>query len=229
MKKIIISAVLLITTIVLPAQDNCSSFYPMNQGNTMQYSNYDKKGKVEGISTFKVIEVTNSGDTTNAVMAISYKDKKGKEVYTTDYKLSCTGHMVTLDYESLLPSEMMKQYGDMDFEITGNDIEIPNKLEVGKLLKDANVHMKINMGGMSMNVAIDITNRKVEKMENVTTAAGTFDCYVIYSDNQSKMMMAKQNYPSRVWLAKGVGMIKQETYKKNGDVMSSTLLTSFSQ
>ncbi|SKB85237.1 hypothetical protein [Maribacter arcticus] len=218
----------LIGIISLTAQDNCSKFYPMTEGVSMEYTNYNKKGKVEGISSYKVTETNTVGNTTNATMAINLKDEKGKEIYSTDYKLSCTGNMVTLDYESLLPSDMMNQYGDMDIEISGNDIEIPNDLRVGQNLNDANVTMKIGMSGINMNIAVDMLNRKVEKKESVTTPAGTYDCYVVYSENQSKMMMANQVYPSRVWLAEGVGMVKQETYKKNGDLMSSTLLTAYS-
>ncbi|WP_339651417.1 hypothetical protein [uncultured Maribacter sp.] len=218
----------IIGIISLTAQDNCSKFYPMTEGVSMEYTNYNKKGKVEGISSYQITETNTEGNTTNATMAIILKDEKGKEIYNTDYKLSCTGNMVTLDYESLLSSDMMKQYGEMDIEISGNDIEIPNDLSVGQNLNDANVTMKIGMGGINMNIAVDMLNRKVEKKESVTTPAGTYDCYIVYSENQSKMMMANQVYPSRVWLAEGVGMVKQETYKKNGDLMSSTILTAFS-
>uniref|UniRef100_UPI00373FE012 TapB family protein n=1 Tax=Maribacter hydrothermalis TaxID=1836467 RepID=UPI00373FE012 len=116
-------------------------------------------------------------------------------MYNTDYKLSCTGNMVTLDYESLLPSNMLEQYGEMDLTITGNDIEIPNDLSVGQNLNDANVSMKIDMSGISMNMTVDMVNRKVEKKESVTTPSGTYDCYVLYSENQSKMMMVNQVYP----------------------------------
>jgi len=211
------------------AQDNCSTFYPMNEGVSMEYTNYNKKGKVEGVSTYKVTEANHAGDTTTATMSINLKDNKGKDIYSTSYNLTCTGNMVTLDYESLLPTEMMEQYGDMDIEISGNDIEIPNELSVGQNLKDANVAMKISMSGINMNMTVDMTNRKVEKKESVTTSAGTYDCFVLYSENRSKMMMANQVYPSRVWLAEGIGMVKQETYKKNGDVMSSTMLTAQSK
>lgn len=226
--KLLLILFFLLGIISLTAQDNCSKFYPMTEGVAMEYTNYNKKGKVEGISSYQVIETNTVGNTTNATMAINLKDEKGKEIYNTDYKLSCTGNMVTLDYESLLPSDMMKQYGDMDIEISGNDIEIPNDLSVGQNLNDANVTMKIGMSGINMNIAVDMLNRKVEKKESVTTPAGTYDCYVVYSENQSKIMMANQVYPSRVWLAEGVGMVKQETYKKNGDLMSSTLLTAYS-
>ncbi|TVZ15396.1 DUF3108 domain-containing protein [Maribacter sp. MAR_2009_72] len=227
--KAILFLVLLLSITTMIAQDNCSKFYPMTEGVAMEYTNYNKKGKVENVSSFKVVNVSNTGGTTNATMAINLKDNKGKDIYDTDYNLSCTGNMVTLDYESLLPTEMMQQYGDMDIEISGNDIEIPNDLSVGQNLNDANVTMKISMSGINMNMAVDMTNRKVEKKESVTTPAGTYECFVLYSENRSKMMMANQVFPSRVWLSEGVGMVKQETYKKNGDLMSSTMLTSYNK
>ena len=46
----------LIGIISLTAQDNCSKFYPMTEGVSMEYTNYNKKGKVEGISAYKVTE-----------------------------------------------------------------------------------------------------------------------------------------------------------------------------
>jgi len=42
-------------------------------------------------------------------------------------------------------------------------------------------------------------------------------------------MMAKQSFPSRVRFSEGVGMIKQESYKKNGDLMSRMELTNYSK
>tara|TARA_R110001632_G_scaffold2161_1_gene9581 strand:+ start:1558 stop:2250 length:693 start_codon:yes stop_codon:yes gene_type:complete len=227
--KLLLFLSFLIGTTSFFAQDNCSKFYPMTEGVSMEYTNYNKKGKVENVSSFKVVDVNNNGDTTNATMDINLKDHKGKDIYSTNYNLTCKDNVVTLDYESLLPTEMMQQYGDMDIEVSGNDIEIPNNLSVGQNLRDANVSMKIGMSGINMNMTVNMVNRKVEKKESITTTAGTYDCFVLYSENKSKMMMANQVYPTRVWLAAGVGMVKQETYKKNGDVMSSTMLTAYSK
>ena len=201
----------------------------MEEGTTFQYTAYNKKGKVEGTTTYSVTSVIEDGDTTTATMELSFVDDKGKPVFDTDYSFSCSGNMVTIDYESLVPKQMMEQYKDMEMEITGTDIELPNELSVGQALADANVSLKISMSGINMNTTVDMVNRKVEKQESITTPAGTFDCYVIYSDNQSKMMMAKQNFPSRLWLAEGVGMVKQESYKKNGDLLGSTVLSAYSQ
>ncbi|AZQ60426.1 hypothetical protein EJ994_17055 [Maribacter sp. MJ134] len=228
--KLLLSLALLCGTSIIYAQStNCSRFYPMDEGTSFEYTSYNKKGKTEGKSSYKVTSVENDGDTTVATMDISFEDQKGKKVYDTNYSFSCTGNMVTVDYESLVPQQMLTQYEDMEMEITGTDIELPNDLGVGQELEDANVTLKMNMGGISMNTTVDMVNRKVEKKENVTTPAGTFECFVLYSENQSKVMMAKSNFPSRVWLAEGVGMVKQETYKKNGDLMNSTELTKFSK
>jgi hypothetical protein len=201
----------------------------MTEGTSFEYTSYNKKGKSEGVSSYKVTTVENNTDTTTATMDISFTDEKGKDVYNSNYSFSCSGNLVTIDYESLVPKKMLEQYEDMEMDITGTDIELPNELTVGQNLADANVTLNINMSGLNMKTIIDIVNRKVEKQETITTPAGTFDCYVIYSDNKSKIMMAKSNFPSRVWLSESVGMVKQETYKKNGDVMGSTQLTKFTK
>ncbi|MFD0798654.1 hypothetical protein ACFQZJ_14370 [Maribacter chungangensis] len=218
-------------TLTMIAQTNCSRFYPMEEGTVFEYTMYNKKGKTDGISSYKVTSVENNGDSTTATMAIAFTDNKGKEVYNTDYSFTCTGNVVTIDYESLMPQQMLEQYGEMDvqMDITGTDLELPNDLSVGQVLEDANVTVKIAMSGINMTTTVDTTNRKVEKQESVTTPAGTFNCYVIYSDNESKAMMVKQSFPSRVWLAEGVGMVKQETYNKKGNLMSSLELTKFSK
>jgi hypothetical protein len=106
---------------------------------------------------------------------------------------------------------------------------VPNELDIDQMLADASVTMTMNMGAMNMKTEINIMNRKVEKKEVVDTPAGSFDCYVVYSETQSKSMGIGKTFPSRLWLAEGVGMVKQETYLKNGNLMSSTVLTSFSQ
>jgi len=211
------------------AQNNCSKYYPMIEGASFEYTNYNKKGKTEGTASYKVSQVSTVGENTSATMEMNLKDEKGKEIYNSDYSFTCTGNMVTVDYESLVPKSMLEQYKDMEMDISGTDLELPNDLSVGQQLTDANVTMKISMGGMNMNTTVDLINRKVEKQESVTTSAGTFDCYVIYTDNKIKAMMVKQTFPSRVWFAEGVGMIKQESYNKNGKLIGSTQLTAFSK
>ena len=210
-------------------QMDCSKYYPMKEGMTMQYTSFDKRGKNDGTMNYLVSEVTNEGGTTQAIMSMTASDEKGKEVFTTSYSVRCEDDRISIDYSSLLPENMKEQMGEMEMEVTGTDIEVPNDLNVGEPLSDANVTMTMSMSGMKMKTEVNILNRKVEKKEVVETEAGSFDCYVIYSENQTKSMGFNKTFPSRLWLAEGIGMVKQETYQKNGKLMSSTLLTAYSQ
>lgn len=213
------------------AQDNCSKYYPLEKGATFEYTMYNKKGKTDGTTEYKIAEVDNSGGKTTATMEIKYTDDKGKEVLSSEFKMTCTGEGIKIDYASLMPSQMMEQYKNMNVEMdmTGTDVELPNDLNVGQTLSDANVTMNMSMSGIKMNITVDMVGRKVEKKESITTSAGTFDCYLITETNRSKTMGAQQETHSKLWLSEGVGMVKQEMYKKNGDLMSRTELTKYSR
>lgn len=224
---ILIYSLFLVSSTAL--SQNCSKYYPMEEGTSFQYTMTNKKGKTEGITDYSITNVENTGGVTTASMNMKFTDEKGKEIFVSDYKLSCTGDVVKIDYNSLVPAQMMKQYTDMgvEMEISGTDIELPNDLSVGQGLDDANVAMSIKMPGMNMNIKVDQLNRIVEKKESVNTPAGTYECYVITQDNVSETMGVKQTMQSKLWLAEGVGMVKQETYNKKGDLMSKSELTSF--
>ena len=209
---------------------NCSKYYPMEEGKSMEYTSYNRKDKVEGIVTYTITDVVNEGSKTTAKMNLEYKDEGGNVMMNSDYTFSCEADVVKIDFSSLMNPQMMEAYGEeMEVEISGTDIELPNNLSVGQSLADANVNMKMNMGAMNMNMAFDMVNRKVESRESITTPAGTFDCFVITSDNKAKMMMANTTHTSKMWLAEGIGMIRQDTYNKKGKLVSKSVLTKFTE
>ena len=230
MKKLLLVTLLCISY-TLQSQINCSKYYPFEEGTSFQYSMFDKKGKPDGTSDYKVTSVINSGGETKAAMDIVLHDKKGKEIVQSNYNIICTGTGVKIDFQSLMPSQMLEQYKEMDVQVdlSGTDIELPNDLTVGQELQEANVTMNVKMAGMNMKTIVNMMNRKVEKKETITTPAGSFECFVIYSENESQIMGMKKTFPSRLWLSEGVGMVKQESYQKDGDLMSTMELTKFNK
>lgn len=210
---------------------NCSQYYPMKEGQSMEYTSYDHKDKVMGSVIYTVSDVVTEGRKTTAKMNLEHKDKNGKVVYESDYTFSCEDNLVKIDFSSLMNEQMMEAVGggEMEMEMTGTDIELPNNLTVGQTLPDANVNMSMNMGAMKMNMTFDMVNRKVESKEDVTTPAGSFECFVITSENNAKMMMTNTSHSSKMWLAEGVGMIRQDTYNKNGKLMSKVVLTNYTE
>ena len=206
------------------AQSNCSKYYPFSEGTTTELTMYDKKGKVSAVVLHAVKDVSSTGSTDIATMTQVLKDKNGEELTTTEYDITCTGGMVSIDFRSLSQSKMLESMGDVDYEITGTNLDLPNDLSVGQSLPDAGVNIKMNIGGMNMNMDTDITDRNVIGQETVTTPAGSFECYIITSTTTFKMGMSK----SKQWIAEGVGVVKTEDYNKKGKLQSTSLLTAFS-
>jgi hypothetical protein len=113
----------------------------------------------------------------------------------------------------------------MEMSVEGGNLEMPSSMKAGDLLKDGDLKMSFSSGGVTvMNMSVSITNRKVEAVESLTTPAGTFECYKISYDIATKMMISVK-MKGIEWYAKGVGLVKSETYGKDGKLQGSTLLT----
>ncbi|WP_298530366.1 hypothetical protein [uncultured Algibacter sp.] len=206
------------------AQDVCNAYYPFEEGAKFEITNFNKKGKKEGYVSYEVTNVDNNV----ASLETKIFDTKGKEITTTGYDVTCEGNSISIDFKSLMSPEIFTKYKDMDVDMTGTNVEFPKELEVGKTLKDANMQMAINMSGMKMNMTINMINRKVDAQESITTPAGTFDCYVLSYTSEMKMGV-KYTFTIKEWVAEGVGMVKNETYNKKGNLMSYSELTKFSK
>jgi len=204
------------------AQSDCSKYYPMSEGTKFQITNYDKKDKVSGVIDYVVKKST--GD----AVILSYKmyDDKGKLIMTSEYGIICEENGISIDFNSLMAPGVLEQYEGMEVDISGTNLLLPNNLSPGQTLPDANVLANIKVPPINMKMTVSITNRKVEGKESVTTSAGTYDCFVITNDHESKMGV-KVRGSSKLWLAEGVGMVKQESYNKKGKLISKSLLTKF--
>ncbi len=228
MNRILIFSIALLGLMsTVKAQTSCSKFYPFKEGTKAEITTYDKKGKKAAVIDYTVLNKTQTSEGEVATMKSSIKDENGKLIAETEYNVTCDGNKISIDYKSMVSPMMLEQFKNMDYDISGTDLEIPNNLSVGQTLPDAQMNMKISMSGINMNMELNITNRKVIGKENVTTPAGTFDCYVLTSDTTTKMGVS-QTSNSKQWIAEGVGMVKQEDYQR-GKVTSSSMLTMFSK
>jgi len=203
-------------------QTTCEAYYPFQVGVTFEITNYNKKGKKESVINYEVLSIENNVAT---IQTYVY-DAKDKEINNSSYNVTCDGNKISIDFKSIINAEMFKQYKDMDMDITGTNVELPNDLQVGQTLKDAHMNMAINMGGMTMNMRVDMSNRKVDKKESITTPAGTFDCFALSYDNETKMGL-KMQFKIKEWISEGVGVVRSESYNKNGKLMGYSELTSF--
>lgn len=206
------------------AQNACSKYYVFKEGVKFEMTTYNNKDKQTGIVKYEVKNVT--GNT--AILKNELFDAKGKSVMSSEFGLICDDKGISIDFKSLMNNQVFEQFKemDMDLDISGTNIQIPNNLSPGQTLPDAELIMTMSMASVTIKMEIKITNRKVVGNETISTSAGTFDCVLITSDRELKMGM-NRTISSKQWLAEGVGMVKSEEYDKKGNLVSKSILTKF--
>lgn len=219
---------LAVSTPQLTAQE-CRAFFPFEEGVTLGYTFYDKKQKEEGAQTLKITSVkANDDGSVEATVDYSFVDKKGKDSMAGTYTVACKEDVYYMDMSAMIPPQMMESFKSMEVTVEGSQLEFPSGLRVGQTLPDASTTIKAATNGMNlMSMTINVTNRKVEAEENLTTPAGSFNTFKLSSNTDSKMMMIKTNIRSLQWIAENVGTVRTETYDKNGNLESTMVLTKF--
>ncbi len=209
------------------SQEECNMYYPLNEGTKYQITNFDKRDNPIAVIDYKVLTVKNTSSGKEAIIRGITKDTKEKSTVEMEFTVICKDNKLSVDFRSLFSPEMIDSMEAMEYDITGTNLDWPNELTVGETLPDANMTMKISMGGMNMNMTLDITDRKVIGKENITTLAGTFDCFVVTYDTEVNMGI-RQKTSAKQWIARDVGLVKQEDFK-DGKITGSSLLTEFSK
>ncbi|MCB0466493.1 MAG: hypothetical protein KDC78_12600 [Aequorivita sp.] len=228
MKKLIYTFCLLFITSIGVSQNDCNKYYPLNEGTKFQITVYDKKEKPSAILDYEIVNVRKSGGDKIGTINSKMTDGNGKQISDTSFDVSCNGEVVSIDFKSLINPQIFEQFGNMDYEITGTNLEWPNDLSVGQKLPDATMDMKISMSGINMNMSVEITDRKVIGKETITSPAGSFNCFVVTSTTDMKMGMS-QHSTSKQWITEKMGTIKSINYDKGGKVTGSSLLTKFEE
>jgi len=227
MKNLKITALILLFSATMFAQD-CSTFYPFTEGSTSTLTSYNRKGKVMAEQEMTIITVGNKNGYETATAQTILKDEKGKQITETNFDITCKANGVEVDIKSMMSPDLFKQYEGMDMDISGTNVILPNTLTIGDSLPDATMNMAMDMSGIKMNIDVAMTDRKVVAREDLTTPAGTFDCYVIEYTSNVKMGINKKS-KAKQWIAKGVGLVKFEDYNKKGKLTTRNLLTAFSK
>lgn len=224
--KILMLAMFLIATFSMTYAQDCG-YFPTRKGATVSYENRDAKDKVTGINKTTIADVIDQPNgIIYKVLAESW-DAKNKPTGSNEYTMRCEGGVFIIEAKSLLDSKTLAQYKDMDIEVKGTDITYPRGLAVGSKLPNAEVTLIAKSGGVQIiNMTISLVNREIVAEESITTPAGTFNCYKLIYDVNTKMMFS---FSAKVteWINKGAGTVKSETYDSKGKLASTMVMTEF--
>ncbi|MGD0709656.1 MAG: hypothetical protein ABR968_00600 [Bacteroidales bacterium] len=209
---------------------NCGLYYPMVNGAVIEMASYNANDQLTGTTTSTISNVVTTTDGTSASIQSTAKDKKDAVTNTSSCSVKCSGGSIFVDMKSYVPQQSQDQWKNMSVKTDAGQLEIPQTLTVGMTLKDASVTVTVyNNGTLFSTMKINITNRVVASQESVTTAAGTFNCYKITQDFKMENIVMGMTIPitmkSIEYYAAGTGMVKSQSFDKNGKLAGYTLLT----
>ena len=223
MKNLILFSVLILCGMILNAQE---IFFPTKEGTVLVYKSFDKKDKETSTARYTITKINVNGSDMEITYLIESLDSKEKLVFKDEITVHQKGDILYVDMSNFINKAAFQQEGEIpaEIQITGNNMEIPSNPEPGEMLPDANVVMAMKVGFVNMKMSADVTNRKVEAIEDITVKAGSFKTYKFSSEVNSSVMGIKVNSKGVEWYAKGIGIVKSESYDKKGNLTGRTEL-----
>jgi ribosomal protein L11 len=226
-KSILLSSIVAFVMPLFGMAQDCG-YYSMTKGMTFAYQNMDAKGKVTSSSRSTCMDVVQIAAGTEYKMQAEVTDPKNNKS-THVYAMRCEGGNFYVDMRNFVDPKSMESFKDMEIKVDSKDMMYPGNLAAGQALPDASITISAGSGGVNlMNMVVNITNRKVAGVESVTVPAGTFECYKITYDVDTKFMF-KVSTTVTEYVSYGVGNVKTETFDKKGKLMGTSLLTEFSK
>ncbi len=221
-KLLFVITLTLLLSGTISAQD--CAYYSMSKGMVLGYQNLDAKGKVTGTQRTTCLDVSTVGAATLYKIKGEYTDTKENST-AREYEMRCEGGNFYMDMQSLVDPKSMEGFKDMEVSVDANAMMYPSVLIAGQTLPDANITISAATGGVNlMNMVINISNRKVIGSESVTVPAGTFECYKITYDVETKLMFKVASSVTE-YVNMGVGSVKSDTYDKKGKLAASIVLS----
>lgn len=204
---------------------NCEAFYPFSKGAVIETQSFNAKGKLNGTSRQTILDLQTGSNSAAVKVKSESFDPKGKELSSQELVMKCENGIFIMDMKNFLDPKAMGGGGEMEVKVDAQNMEFPSVLTPGMMLKDARIKISMGSGGMTfMNMETLIFNRKVEGAETITTPAGTFECIKISYDCEVKAMV-KVTVKGVQYIAKGIGVVRSETYDKNGKLTEYTIIS----
>jgi hypothetical protein len=206
---------------------DCNGYYAMSKGSRIESSVYDDKNSLVSKNVLEIIDSKKVGGKTVSTAKNITENFKKKKTTETVYDFECDGQGTTVNVIQLMQENLKqnKQIGNAN--ASGNNPVFPHQMSVGQTLPESNIVIDVS-GEISLKSKIKIFDRKVVGTETITVPAGTFDCVVItYTEDIAVLVDEIKKY--KVWMAKGVGIVRNEQYSKKGKLVLRSEMTKFSQ
>ena len=229
MKKFLMMVSALFVCHAMQAQYFCST--PKAE---LYYVNYDEAGQsvadvtayVQNVDKsdariftdylFKHVTTKSKNNTSYSLVRWTYENGKTKCAEDLMYGLYLADNMDPARYDETARMKMLDQHkfkGDNTFFIADN-------AKAGEELPERFYQIAENL----VKKSVSITGVTYMGNEQISTTAGKFNCIKISYLKRTKVVVKTTTSRVIEWYAKGIGLVKSETYDMDGKIDGKTLL-----
>lgn len=220
-KNITLFILCYLITVLSFAQDCTTAFY-LSEGKTVVYTRFDSEGKVIGKDHGTISDVIEEGGIRRSTYRLIKYEKDGKVKEDGTAKIVCENGTLKISFQ--VP-DMKKGTSNEAFFL------YPGAMKPGQAL-ESKLEMNINgvVEGKKTDVYFKVENRRVTAKETVKTLAGSYEASKIEYDLTIRIKVLGIGIPMKLriheWFSLGFGIVKTQTFNKDGLLQDETVLSS---
>ena len=226
MKRLLYILTIFVSAAVDMMGQNEVPYFCNTADTVLEYTRTTAEGDVKWYHTMTIGDVRQAGDTTLIDYTSYILNHKRKPYYGDEpaqLQAVVDDGTVTLDvaesvaavFRTLLPS-------GAKITSAGGESSLPSNMAPGDVLPDVQASVK----ALGLTMKITVTERKALRYETITTPAGTFDCIVVRERKVEKGMGRNRHTVADTWYARGIGMVRHDTYSPELELQTSEKLVS---
>ncbi|MFT6244276.1 MAG: hypothetical protein ACJA0U_000588 [Salibacteraceae bacterium] len=208
------------------AQADCKPYIPNNKEDKWEVTSYSAKDKATGRTAYELMDKAETDSTSTFTIKATSFDTKDKETYVNTFTATCKNGEFIFDMAMKLDGAVMQAYKDMDVVVEASEFEVPpTDTSFTGALADGTLNIGVSMNGIKMgSMNILIYDREVERIEQITATAGTFNCIKLKQKIRTKAIV-KIEGSSTEWYSEGIGMVRSESFNGKGKLTGYSELT----
>ena len=205
---------------------SAEAYFCIKSGTRLEYErSYVSSSKLKWRHTMEIGERQPAEDGHLLEYSSSFHKPSGAMMYGGPVKLVARigrSGDVTLDLAASLASVFSNYVGPKSLSYEPCCSVLPADMKVGDKLEDAYFEVAV----LNFRFRVSVADRIVLRKETITTPAGEFECMVVREHKIEKGPGRNRETTALTWYAKNVGMVRHDTYDKNGKLETTELLVS---
>ena len=226
MRKVFFVLATLLSTLVLTASE---PYFCIGTGTKLHYERHKvSSGKLTQTTLFEIMSLGSSSRGREVRYAVTMKKASGKDLFggrtlLTAY-LSPAGD-VSLDFGATVKGFVQNMFPGGKVSVTESLTSLPVDMKPGDNLPDT--HCTVRVMGISSH--FHITRRTVDRLQSITTPAGTFDCIVVRSHKEEDAPFHHPENWVEDYYVPGLGYVRHDIFDNNMRLQESECLVQIEQ